>query len=121
DRISAADWFRAWCGPRVYDKLWRPLFELKFYEHAESISAAWVWQRIKRLGRSRRSLLQEELGYIEGGSEALVTALTAAIEKLGGKVHLSTPARRLLIEAGQVQGVEAADGRRFEGSQVIST
>lgn len=121
DRISAADWFRAWCGQRVYDKLWRPLFELKFYEYAESISAAWVWQRIKRLGRSRRSLFQEELGYIEGGSEALVTALTAAIEKLGGKVHLSTPARRLLIEAGQVQGVEAADGRRFEASHVIST
>lgn len=121
DKISAADWFRAWCGQRVYDKLWRPLFELKFYEHAEAISAAWVWQRIKRIGRSRRSLFQEELGYIEGGSEALVAALVEAIEKLGGKVHLSTPAARLLIAEGKVQGVEAPDGRRFEAGQVIST
>lgn len=121
DKISAADWFRAWCGPRVYDKLWRPLFDLKFYEHAEAISAAWVWQRIKRVGRSRRSLLQEELGYIEGGSETLVAALVAAIEKLGGKVRLSTPAARVLMEADAVVGVETADGRRFEASQVIST
>ncbi len=121
DKVSAADWFRAWCGQEVYDKLWRPLFDLKFYEHAESISAAWVWQRIKRLGRSRRSLLQEELGYIEGGSEALVEALVAAIKRLGGEIHLSAPARKLVIENDRVLGVETADGRRFEAGQVIST
>ena len=121
DRVSAADWFRAWCGTRVYDKLWRPLFELKFYEHTETISAAWIWQRIKRLGRSRRSLMQEELGYIEGGSEALVTALVAAIQRQGGQVHLSTPARRFLIENDQVRGVETADGREVRATQVIST
>ena len=121
DRVSAADWFRAWCGRRVYDKLWRPLFELKFYEYTESISAAWIWQRIKRLGNSRRSLFQEELGYIEGGSETLVEALVAAIERLGGKIHLATPARRFLIEDGRTLGVEAPDGRRFEADQVIST
>jgi protoporphyrinogen oxidase len=121
EQISAADWFRAWCGREVYDKLWRPLFDLKFYEYAEQISAAWVWQRIKRVGRSRRSLFQEELGYIEGGSEALVAALVAAIERLGGKVHLSTPARRLLIADGKVLGAETPDGRRFEADKVIST
>ena len=121
DGIAAADWFRAWCGPKVYDKLWRPLFDLKFYEYAERISAAWVWQRIKRVGRSRRSLLQEELGYIEGGSETLVAALVAAIERLGGKVHLSAPAARVLTRADTVTGLETVDGRRFEASQVIST
>ena len=121
DQISAADWFRAWCGERVYDKLWRLLFDLKFYEYAETISAAWVWQRIKRIGRSRRSLLQEELGYIEGGSEALVAALSAAIERMGGRVRLSTPARRILIEGDQVVGVETSSGDRIEARQVIST
>jgi len=121
DQVSAADWFRAWCGPKVYDKLWRPLFDLKFYEYAEQVSAAWVWQRIKRVGRSRRSLLQEELGYIEGGSETLITALVAAIEARGGAVRLSTPARKILTDGGQAVGVEAADGRRFAASQVIST
>lgn len=121
DQITAADWFRAWCGPAVYDKLWRPLFDLKFYEYAERVSAAWVWQRIKRVGRSRRSLLQEELGYIEGGSETLVAALTQAIERLGGKIHLRTPVANLTIKGGAVKGAVTADGRRFEASQVIST
>src|SRR5581483_5317308 len=75
DRLSARDWLVRWCGPRAYDRMWRPLFELKFFEFANSISAAWAWQRIKRLGKSRRSLFQEELGYIEGGSEALIERL----------------------------------------------
>lgn len=121
DQISAADWFRAWCGDKVYDKLWRPLFDLKFYEYAEQVSAAWVWQRIKRVGRSRRSLLQEELGYVEGGSEALITALVAAIEARGGVVRLSTPASKILTDGDRCVGVEAADGNRFEADQVIST
>ena len=121
DKISAADWFRAWCGERVYQKLWRPLFELKFYEHAETISAAWVWQRIKRLGRSRRSLFQEELGYIEGGSEALVTALVAAIEGLGGRVRVSTPVTRLIVQDDAIAGVETAGGERLDARHVIST
>lgn len=121
DKVSAADWFRAWCGTRVYEKLWKPLFELKFYEYTESVSAAWIWQRIKRIGRSRKSLFQEELGYIEGGTEALVDALTAAIEKMGGTIRLSSPARRILTADGVVQGVETAEGVRHDASQVIST
>ncbi len=121
DQLSASDWIKAWCGERVYNKLWRPLLELKFYEHAQSVSAAWVWQRIKRLGKSRRSLFQEELGYIEGGSEALVAALVAAIEKMGGRVRVSTPARRFIIENGKVAGVETAAGEQVRADQVIST
>ena len=80
---SAHDWITTWCGSKVYDLLWRRLFELKFYEYADNISAAWIWTRIKRIGRSRRSLLQEELGHIEGGSETLVKALASALERLG--------------------------------------
>ena len=36
--------------------MWRPLFDLKFYEFADNISAAWLWTRIKRVGTSRKSL-----------------------------------------------------------------
>ena len=68
---------RAGAEAAVYERLWAPLFRLKFFEYADNISAAWIWTRIKRVGTSRSSLLQEELGYIEGGSETLVHALTA--------------------------------------------
>jgi len=74
EHVSAKDWITRWCGAGVYERLWAPLFRLKFYQYADNISAAWIWTRIKRLGTSRRSMLQEELGYIEGGSETLVHA-----------------------------------------------
>lgn len=121
DGIAATQWFKDWGGQRVYELLWRPLMELKFYEHADRVSAAWMWQRIKRLGNSRASLFEERLGYIAGGSEVLIGALVGAITASGGGVHLSSPARRILIEAGRVRGVETRDGRRFEADEVIST
>ncbi len=121
DRISARDWFIGWCGKRVYDKLWRPLFQLKFFEHADRVSAAWVWQRIKRLGNSRKSIFQEELGYIEGGTQSLVDALVRAIEALGGTLRLNAPARHILVEDDAVCGVETADGDVRAADIVIST
>lgn len=121
DRISARDWFEAWSGKGAYDRLWRRLMELKFYELSDTVSAAWIWQRIKRIGNSRKSLFEERLGYIEGGTETLMNALAERIEQAGGKIHYSTRADRFLIEDGRVHGVEAADGRKFAADAVIST
>ena len=89
--------------------MWRPLFDLKFYEFADNISAAWLWTRIKRVGTSRKSLLQEELGYLDGGSETLVRALVEAIESGGGSVRLGRPVSEVLIENGRVKGVRSGD------------
>src|SRR5262249_3699578 len=99
---------------------WRPLLHLKFFDLAGQISAAWMWQRIKRQVKSRKSLLEERLGYIEGGSETLVKALAGAIKAMGGEIHLSKPATRIVIENGAVTGVEAG-GQHFPADQVIST
>ena len=109
-----------WCGSAVYERLWAPLFRLKFLEHAENISAAWIWTRIKRVGTSRRSLFQEELGYIDGGSETLIKALSAAIVERGGIVRTSSPVERIEIAAGRVAGV-AVKGRLEPVDAVIST
>lgn len=120
DGLRARDWFLAWSGQGVYDKLWKPLLDLKFYEHVDDVSAAWMWQRIKRLGRSRKSLFEERLGYVEGGSETLMNAAAAAISAGGGRIHLKTPVERFLIVDDAVAGV-AAGGRTFEAAHVIST
>jgi protoporphyrinogen oxidase len=120
ETVSAKDWITRWCGKAVYEKLWAPLFRLKFFEYADNISAAWIWTRFKRLGTSRKSLMQEELGYIEGGSETLVKALVRAIEDNGGVVRLNKPAARIESEAGSVSGVRAA-GEFFPADAVIST
>lgn len=120
ENLSARDWITAWCGRAVYDKLWAPLFALKFHEFADPISAAWIWTRLKRIGTSRRSLMQEELGYLEGGSETLVRALTASIAARGGRLLTGQPARRIHIADGRVTGVSAG-GQTHAAEAVIGT
>ncbi|HEX5283986.1 MAG TPA: NAD(P)/FAD-dependent oxidoreductase [Bryocella sp.] len=107
---SAKSWIVRWCGEGVYRLLWEPLFDYKFYEYADNISALWIWTRIRRIGRSRRSLMQEELGYIKGGSITLVNALVDAIQKNRGRVHLGEPAAEIASEDGRVTGVRTAKG-----------
>lgn len=107
---SAREWITRWGGAEVYDRLWKPLLELKFHEYSDNVSAAWIWTRVKRIGRSRKSLFQEELGYIEGGSQTLVDGLVAGIESLGGRIRLSTPVEQILCENGRVTGVRTAQG-----------
>lgn len=121
DQISAKDWFIGWSGQAAYDRLWKRLLELKFFELADNVSAAWIWQRIKRLGNSRKSLFEEQLGYIEGGSEKLMNALAERITAQGGKIHYSTPAARFIIEEGMVKGVRDASGQTWSADNVIST
>jgi protoporphyrinogen oxidase len=120
ETVSAKAWIIRWCGQKTYDELWRPLFDLKFYEFADDISAAWMWTRMRRVGRSRKSMMQEELGYIEGGSKVLVDALVGAIEAGGGRVHLRSGAVRMTTEAGSVSGVETAT-RHFAADRVVCT
>ena len=120
EHVSARDWITRWCGANLYERLWSPLFKLKFYQYGDDISAAWIWARIKRLGTSRRSLFQEELGYIEGGSETLIHALVAAIRQRGGEVRLAIPVSRIAAEAGRVTGV-VAGMETLAADAVIST
>ena len=120
EHLSAKQWIEQACGPGVYDAMWRPLFDLKFYEFADDISAAWLWTRIKRVGTSRKSLFQEELGYIDGGSETLVRALVDAIGKGGGVVRLGAPVEEVLVENGAVKGLRSR-GAVEACDSVIST
>jgi protoporphyrinogen oxidase len=117
---AANTWITRWCGREVYDLLWRPLFAYKFFEYADNISAAWIWTRIRRIGRSRKSMMQEELGYLEGGSKTLVDALIKAIETGGGRVHLNSGVEQVEVLNGQVTGVRTHTGTMV-ADHVIST
>lgn len=120
DDVDAQRWLRRWVGDRGFDVLWRQLFAQKFHEHADSLSAAWIWSRIRRIGRSRDRLFREQLGHLDGGSEILLRALADKIEASGGEIRLSTPVSRVVIEEGEVRGVETPRGlERF--SRVVST
>jgi protoporphyrinogen oxidase len=61
--------------------------------------------RIIRIGRSRRSVMQESLGYIDGGSMALIDSLVKAIEWQGGRIHVNSPVSKVTVANGCVTGV----------------
>lgn len=117
---SAKSWIVRWCGTSIYERFWKPLFELKFYEYADNISAAWIWTRIRRIARSRKSIFQEELGYMEGGSITLVNALMDGIQSHGGKVHLGQPVQQVTVQDGLVTGIQTAI-RHYPADAVICT
>lgn len=120
DHVEATGWIRRWVGEEAYEVLWRRLFDYKFYDYSSNLSAAWIWSRIRRIGRSRYSLFREKLGYLEGGSATLLQGMRDDITAHGGEIRLSTPVSRVVMAEGKVRGVETAAG--FEAfDKVIST
>lgn len=58
--------------------------------------------------------------YAMGGTGAIIAALGRLFTELGGKTHLSTPVRRILIENGAAVGVETASGETYRADAVVS-
>jgi len=120
DDVEAVGWIRRWVGEEAYEVLWRRLFDFKFYHYSDNLSAAWIWSRIRRIGRSRYSLFREKLGYLEGGSDTLLQAMRADIEAHGGEINLKSPVSKVVIKEGKVEGIEIA-GKLETFDKVIST
>ena len=120
DRVGVTDWLKRWVGARAYDVLWRSLFDLKFYEYKDDLSAAWLGTRIQRVALSRKSIFVERLGYLEGGSDVLLNALEREILARGGRIFLRADVREIAIESGVVRGVTCGD-RFTPYAAVVST
>jgi protoporphyrinogen oxidase len=120
DKVACTPWLKKWVGERGYDVLWRSLFEMKFFEYKDSLSAAWLGTRIKRVALSRKSIFKERLGYLEGGSDTLLEAIDARIRALGGRIFLKSGAEKIEIEGGKVHGIRV-DGELRPYDTVIST
>jgi len=120
DTVEATGWIKRWVGSEAYEVLWRRLFDYKFYNFANNLSAAWIWSRIRRIGQSRYNIFREKLGYLEGGSETLLQAMRAAIIKMDGEIHLKAPVSEVIIREGKVHGIKR--GEHIEVfDKVIST
>jgi len=120
DGAEATAWIKKWVGNRAYEVLWQRLFDYKFYDYAHELSAAWIWSRIRRIGRSRYSLMREKLGFLEGGSQTLLSALESRIKELGGELRLATAVKKIVLDGGHLKGVETKEGVELF-DKVIST
>ncbi len=120
DPIEATGWIRRWVGAEAYEVLWRKLFDYKFYDYSENLSAAWIWSRIRRIGRSRYDLFREKLGYLEGGSATLLSGMSEDIKAHGGEIRLSSAVKKVVIADSKVTGIEV-NGQFEPFEMVIST
>ena len=123
--VSAAKWLRRYAGAEVYDTVWGPLLRAKFGRNAESISMAWIWNKMRLRGTSRtQGGNKESLGYIDGGFGVVARRLGEAIAEQGGAVYAAEPVVRVAAiasdEAGRRFEVETSR-RRERYSGVIST
>lgn len=120
DKVNAVEWLQRWLGPRGYDVLWRRTFQLKFFEYADNLSAAWIGTRIKRVALSRRNVLNESLGYLEGGSDTLLESMRREIVARGGRIHLKQGIDGVSVADGRVRAVRVA-GEERDCECVLST
>ncbi len=120
DKANATQWIRKWVGQEAYDVLWSNAFRLKFFEYANNLSASWIGTRIKRIALSRRSLMHESLGYLQGGSAVLLDRMAQDIRARGGRILLRQGIDEVVTQDGRVTGVSS--GGQFEHyDNVLST
>jgi protoporphyrinogen oxidase len=124
DAFSSTEWLVRWIGKGAYDVMWKALFHYKFYELEDSLSAAWLGTRIKRVALSRRNIFQERLGYVEGGSEVLLEAIANRLRQGGARIELEAAVQKVLVEpagaGGRVVGLRVG-GTEERFDRVIST
>jgi protoporphyrinogen oxidase len=63
--------------------VWRPLLIGKFGPYFQQANMAWMWARLH--------IRSPRLGYFEGGFQAFVDRLAAAVEGRGGRILLNCP------------------------------
>jgi protoporphyrinogen oxidase len=113
-------WLTSLFGAAAYSVIWEPLLRFKFAEHAPHVSAAWIWARMVRLSRSRRSPWREELGYLEGGSQLVLDGLGRDFAARGGRLALNAAVEAIVLEDGRARGVRV-NGETLPADAVIST
>ena len=120
DQQNAISHLKKWVGYKAYTLLWECLFEYKFYEYKENISAAWIGTRIKRVAKSRTNIFTEQLGYLKGGSDTLLCALGNRILAMHGNIYLNTGVEEVTTINNHVQAIIVNGEKRFY-DHVVST
>ena len=109
--ISAKDWLIRHIGEQAYSVIWHPLLKIKFGPYYDQVAASWMWHRIHRVAQSREGLFaQEEMGFFSGGSQMLVDAFAAHLNKAGADVRLNEPVQQIAMRDGRAVGLRVSGG-----------
>jgi protoporphyrinogen oxidase len=111
EQSTADSWLRRTMGEQAYAKLWKPLLIGKFSDLYQQVNMAWLWARIHT-----RSL---RLGIYQGGFQAFLDDLAAAIQAQGAEMHLSSPVEQIGTADGKP--TLTIHGQTHTFDRVIST
>ena len=106
--VTAKDWLIANAGLNAYRAIWEPLLAGKFGPEAETVSAVWIWNKLKLRGGSRGKTGKECLLYYRGGFAALAEMLRRKLSALGVTFLLDTAAEQIVTDRDCVIGVQTA-------------
>jgi protoporphyrinogen oxidase len=120
DDRPAAAWLRETCGDTVYRVVWEPLLRGKFGEHAETVSAAWFWSKLRLRGGSRSRDGREQLVYFKGGFAVLADEMARTVAAAGGRVVTGTKVTAIETAQERIRGVHAG-GSFYPADAVILT
>lgn len=128
----------------VTNKFGKKLFEIFFKNYTEKlwgikcteIDADWAAQRIKTLtlfgavkaalvgnkGNKHKTLV-DQFAFPKNGTGTLYERAAEKIEELGGKVHLKTPIKRVILDENnsKATGIELVNGEVVEAANIVST
>jgi protoporphyrinogen oxidase len=83
EKETADSWMRRWYGNKIYEMTWEPMLIGKFGPHYREANMAWMWARLH--------VRSPKLGYFEGGFQAFIDRLVAAVEERGGVIRYKSP------------------------------
>lgn len=111
EQETAHGWMLRYMGREAYERLWQPLLIGKFSTLYQEVNMAWLWARIYT-----RSL---RLGVFEGGFQAFVDTLAAAVQQFDAHIHLNTRVERISLHDGLPVLTTGGQSETFD--RVIST
>jgi protoporphyrinogen oxidase len=111
EKFTADEWMRTYAGPRVYEKMWKPLLVGKFGPFYRDVNMAWMWARIK--ARTTR------LGTFEGGFQRFADLFAKRLRDLGVEIRLGARVESVKQEKSQLS--IRADGKSESFDKVLVT
>jgi protoporphyrinogen oxidase len=111
DGMSAEQWMRPIFGSAVWEKVWRPMFSMKF--GGASVPALYLYERL-----ARESNVAER-AYPRIGYQGYADGIAASIRRQGGEVRVSTPVRTVEQRGGRA--VVTTDDEELDADLALST
>jgi len=134
DLSSFEGWVTSRFGKRLFQIFFKTYSEKLWGITCAELDADFAAQRIKKLSlfevvkhalkltkRGEHKTLVEQFAYPIRGTGMVYKKMESSIKKNGGKVHLSTPVKKLVTENGKVIGLEREDGGFEPYDYVVSS